>query len=96
MKHRKIFALSSVLFLWMLSNGLILYQSRFRWVFLLWGFLLAIGLTIIGLLALLFLYNIYLACCSILKLENKLRPTIYDGIAFSSLVWSIIMAINRM
>ncbi len=100
MKHRRIFALSSVLLLWMISNGLYLeeeaplFTEYFSMNVFAMGFLYAIGLTIIGLLGLLFLYNIYLACCNIFNLKNKLRLTIYDGIGFGSLIISIIMAIS--
>ena len=100
MKHRKIFALSSVLLLWMLASGAYLEQEApqsadfFSVKVLATGFAYAILGAIVGLLGLLFLYNIYLACCSILNFKNKLRLTIYDGIAFGSLIMSIVIGVS--
>ncbi len=46
----------------------------------------------LGLIGLLFLYNMYFAICGIFKMKNKLQFIIYDGIAFSS-VFFIILSI---
>lgn len=100
MKHRKIFAISSVVLLWILTNGFYREELASGWyeyfsvIVIAMGFVWTIGLTVVAVVGLLFLYNIYLACSSIFNFENKLRPTIYDGIAFGSFIMNIYVIIR--